>query len=282
MKKTKNLAALSRAAERLLLALSGEGSYAVEDPTQPGTVLVRAERRGVSIGGGQFTADAVSELARHDLVAPLRSGGERRRLRISEPGRAHLRRRAADQDSAFQAQHQDRIEGEAEVDGERVAVTIDAAESPLDWLRRRKDRHGQPLVDEACYQAGERLRRDLTLAAMLPSVTSRWDAAPDPTRGTRGRDFGATDVMIAARQRVTAALRAVGADLADLLIDLCGFLKGLEQIERDRGWPPRSGKVIVNLALARLADHYGIERAARGPAHSRGIRAWRAVVLDGG
>ena len=281
MKKTKNMAALSRAAERLLLALSGEGRYAVEDPTQPGTVVVRAERRGVSIGGGQFTADAVAELAHHDLVAGLRSAGERRRFRISEPGRAYLRRRAADQDSAFQAQHQDRIEGEAEVDGERVAVTLDAAENPLDWLRRRKDRHGAPLIDEACYQAGERLRRDLTLAAMLPSVTSRWDAAPDPARGPR-HDCGASDVVIAARQRVTAALRAVGADLADLLIDLCGFLKGLEQIERDRGWPPRSGKVIVNLALARLADHYGIERAARGPAHSRGIRAWRAVVLDGG
>jgi hypothetical protein len=178
MRKAKNMAALSRAAERLLVVLSGQGCYAVEDPTQPDTVLVRAERRGVSIGGGRFTAAAVAELVRHALVAPLRSAGERRRFRISEPGSAYLRRHASDQDSAFQVQHQDRIKGEAEVDGKRVAVTIDAAESPLDWLRRRKDRQGRPLVDEACYQAGERLRRDLTLAAMLPSVTSRWDAAP--------------------------------------------------------------------------------------------------------
>jgi hypothetical protein len=39
---------------------------------------------------------------------------------------------------------------------------------------------------------------------------------------------------------------------------------------------------VLTLALARLADHYGIERSARGPAQSRGIRAWRAVVLEGG
>ena len=117
---------------------------------------------------------------------------------------------------------------------------------------------------------------------MLPCVTSRWDAVPNASRGAPARDPGTvTDVAIAARQRVPAALRAVGADLADLLMDVCGFLKGLEQIERDRGWPPRSGKIVVRLALARLAEHYGLGSVARGAA-SRGIRAWQAVVIEGG
>ncbi len=276
-------AKLPRPAMRLLVALGPAGAYASIDPAEPDMVFVRTERRGISLGAGRFKLRVAEALARRDLAAVERGAGGRTAFRISEPGRAHLRRHAAGEASAFQAQHQDRVAETREIDGAQVPVTVDAAESPLDWLRRRKDRSGEPLVDDACYQAGERLRRDLTAAAMLPSVTSRWDPVAEARKGGRGRDpASATDAAVAARQRVTAAFRAVGADLADLLIDVCGFLKGLEQIERDRGWPARSGKVVLTLALARLADHYGIARSARGPAQSRGIRAWRAVVLEGG
>ncbi len=152
-----------------------------------------------------------------------------------------------------------------------VRVAVNAAESPLDWLRRRRDRDGSPLIDAAAYEAGERLRRDLTLAGLMPRVTQSWDAQP---RGGGAGPGSATDAVIAARQRLRAALDAVGPDFADLLVDLCGFLKGLETLERDRGWPARSAKVVVRLALARLADHYGLSREATGPAAARGIRAW--------
>jgi Domain of unknown function (DUF6456) len=273
-------AKISRSAARLLAALSADEACAGIDPTEPDMVLVRTEQRGVSLGAGRFKLRDAQDLARRDLVRAQRMAGGRVLFRITEPGRAYLRRGATAAAIAFQAQHQDRVEETREVAGARVAVTVDAAESPLDWLRRRRDRNGEPLVDEACYQAGERLRRDLTAAGMLPSVTSRWDPVANSGAGGRG-PATATDAMVAARQRVTAAFRAVGADLADLLIDVCGFLKGLEQIERERGWPVRSGKIVLTLALARLADHYGLERSARGPAQSRGIRAWRAVVLDG-
>ncbi|WP_230531885.1 DUF6456 domain-containing protein [Microvirga roseola] len=182
--------------------------------------------------------------------------------------------------TSFFHQHRETETATVETEAGPARVRVDAEESPLDWLRRRKGRNGEPMIDEASYQAGERLRMDIVLAGLLPGVTSRWDAMPRSAGPVSPSD--STDRMIAARQRLRSAFDAVGADFSDLLMDLCGFMKGLELIERERRWPPRSAKVVVRLALARLAEHYGIEASARGPAASRGIRSWKAVVIEGG
>ncbi len=161
-------------------------------------------------------------------------------------------------------------------EGGEGEVWIDAAESPLAWLRRRKGRDGAPLIGEAAFQAGERLRADLTRAGTLPGVTMDW-SRPYADAGAAGpRGLLPAEAGLAARQRVTAALVAVGPDFAGLLVDLCGFLTPLAEIERARGWPARSGKVLIRLALERLAAHYGIAGAARGPERSRGLRQWGA------
>jgi len=272
---------LAREAKRLLGALGQPETWAFVDPTDPSSVLIHRRRGGVSVGAGRFAGASADALVREDLACWQQTGPGRRTLELTSAGQARLRRISSpDPDLAFLHQHRETEVGTVETAAGMTRVRIDTEESPLDWLRRRRDRNGEPMIDETAFQAGERLRTDIMLAGLLPGVTARWDGMPKT--GGPASPGEATDRMVAARQRLRHAFDAIGGDFSDLLLDLCGFLKGLEQIERERQWPARSAKVVVRLALGRLAEHYGIESEARGPAASRGIRAWQAVVIEGG
>ncbi|MDQ0512751.1 DUF6456 domain-containing protein [Ancylobacter amanitiformis] len=165
---------------------------------------------------------------------------------------------------------------EVAVDGVATQVLVDLEESPLGWLARRRGRNGSALVGAAQLVAGERLRADFTRAQMMPRLTADWEAVG--RSGRRGPSAGLTpsEAALAARQRVSAALEAAGPEFAGLLTDVCCFLKGLEQVEQDRGWPARTAKVVLGLGLDRLARHYGLAVAARGPERAGPIRAWSA------
>jgi hypothetical protein len=157
---------------------------------------------------------------------------------------------------------------------------LNPAESPLAWLRRRKDRCGEAMISEAQFDAGERLRADFWFAQMTPRVTMSWSAVSPAQRRRRSglafrSDTDLADSVAAARERVRRALAAVGPELCGVLIDVCCHLKGLEEVERAAGWPQRSGKIVLQLALSCLARHYGIGVSARGQAGG-GVRHWGA------
>lgn len=183
------------------------------------------------------------------------------RLAVSDAGRAWLRRLAAG-DEPYRRQHQIRKTIEVEIGGARRPAMVNEAESPLGWLKNRKDRSGRPLISETQYEAGERLRSDYNFAQLTPRTTANWDAlAPTATRGRRGPPSDAAalrDEVLAAKERVAKALEAAGVELAGVLVDVCCELKGLEEAEKSNGWPQRAGKVVLQIALSRLARHYGL------------------------
>ncbi len=154
-------------------------------------------------------------------------------------------------------------------------MTVDDAESPLGWLARRRGRDGRALIAPHQFLAGERLRADFTCAQMMPRTTADWSGIASSGRRAPSMSGGFSESATAARQRVNAALEAVGPEFSGLLLDLCCFLKGLEDIERMRGWPARSAKVVLQLALDRLARHYGYMAEARGH-HAQAVRTWLA------
>jgi hypothetical protein len=161
---------------------------------------------------------------------------------------------------------------------------LNQAESPLAWLAYRKGRDGRSLIAAHQLLAGERLRVDFTAGGLTPRVTANWIAPVAQARRSGASAAAFADSMLAARMRVERALEAVGPDFAGLLLDVCCFLKGLEVVEHERGWPRRTGKVVLELALDRLAAHYGFAAEARGPLRAR-TRRWRAPdarpVIDG-
>lgn len=178
----------------------------------------------------------------------------------------------------FLRQHIALARHEIETETGRTEVAIDEAESPLAWLARRKGRNGRPLIEPVQLQAGERLRADFTRAQMMPRVTSNWSAAVTDGRRASG-PAAFTETMIAAQQRVRQALDAAGPEFSGLMLDVCCFLKGLEDVERERCWPARTAKIVLQLALDRLARHYGFSAEIRGSAHAS-IRTWLAPDAD--
>ena len=251
--------------------------------------MVRRVRRGIGTStakllaglaqreagaGGSLSPGEAARLLAADLICRRGDGG----FAITDAGRAHLARAALSRGGAeidpFRGQHLRLAVADAETPAGRARLTVDLAESPLAWLARRNGRDGRPLIEPEQLQAGERLRADFTRAQLMPHITANWNAAAGEGQHG-GLAVSLTEAVVAARQQVRQAFDAVGPEFTGLLVDVCCFLKGLDDVERERGWPRSSAKVVLRLGLDRLARHYGYGAEARGAARAP-VRTWLA------
>ncbi|MCB2050824.1 MAG: hypothetical protein KDE63_05275 [Novosphingobium sp.] len=130
------------------------------------------------------------------------------------------------------------------------SVTVNLAESPLAWL------HARGHLDARLFDAGERLQADYERAQLAPSVTMRWD----PVRVKGGPDAGLSpsERQLAAKARFDGAMAAAGRGLTDVLWRVVCAGETLPDAEKALQWPARSGKLVLKLALDRVADFYRI------------------------
>ena len=147
------------------------------------------------------------------------------------------------------------IDGDPPVAGRRPArsITVNLAESPLGWLFARGH------IDRRQFDAGERLRADWERGQYAPRTTMSWDAAP--VARSRGGSAGSSDppsAQLDARRRFERAVAEAGPGLADILWRIVCSGEGMRDAETALGWPARAGKIVLKLALDRIADYYRI------------------------
>ncbi len=276
---------------RVLRRLAEPGSELVVAPGMDKAIVTRGEIRTAIVD-----RKLAEDFALNGWVEQITHGARMIRYRLSAAGRAALRRlgagegglpRAADfadaepvhadapmpgmaeEAAGFDHAEQHRVWGSRHLpdteDGKPRRMRVNLAESPLQLLARRRDGKGNPFLDADLVSAGERLREDFETAQMGPRVTQNWDrfmtsGIDESMRGER--QLGGSD---RARARVAEALRELGPGMGDLVLRVCCFLEGLEMTERRLGWSARSGKVVLKLALERLARHYADRYGPGGP-----------------
>lgn len=135
----------------------------------------------------------------------------------------------------------------------RRSVTVNLAESPLGWL------HARGHLAARLFDAGERLRADYERAGLPPSVTMRWE--PVRIKGEPGAGLSPTERQLAAKARFHGAMTAAGQGLADVLWRVVCACESVQHAERALEWPARSGKLVLRLALERVADFYRLPGA---------------------
>lgn len=187
------------------------------------------------------------------------------RLTATSNTAGYLRRSLLADDDAFAEQHRLITEESVDVEGVREKVRRNLAESPLSLLSRLKDRAGSSFLPPEAVEAGERLLRDFTRGQLQPRVTASWEPRLSGRgKGDRGGQADIADTAIAARDRFSRAVDAMGPELAGVAIDVCCFAKGLETVERERQWPARSAKLMLRTALLALSRHYAPPQARSG------------------
>tara|TARA_R110002049_G_scaffold23545_11_gene83734 strand:- start:32 stop:1219 length:1188 start_codon:yes stop_codon:yes gene_type:complete len=266
-------------ARRVLRRLCETGAVLAVATDMDKAVVVRDGTAGGSTRTAVVDTAVAQAMALKNWIAPGNSG-RIIRYHITTAGRAALARIieehgdlggdplgfAEDQTAFVTAADSWATQPDTPEDTRDTRTRYSLTESPLTALARRRDKKGEPFLDDTLVHAGERLREDFELAQMGPRVAQNWDHFLTQGTGAGPRPgSGGNRASTAARDRVAEAMAELGPGLSDVVLRCCCFLEGLETTEKRLGWSARSGKIVLRIALMRLKRHYDTTTGPGGP-----------------
>ena len=235
---------------------------------RPDRRAIRFVKALLPAGSGRRTAEgdyaAVSgkgetRLAERDVRELIAAGvlaGDAVACRPAATARQWLKRAMLETD-AFAAQHRDETHA---ADG----TTVNLAESPLARLAAPASGQSEAFLAPHQVEAGERVRRLAERAQLQPRVTMSYSGAHTAGGGGASRAADITDLAAEARKALAEIPRVLPRDCAGVVLDVCGLSKGLQVVEKERGWPRRCAKLVLRIGLEQLAQHYGLSPEAVG------------------
>lgn len=232
-------AQLEREARRLVRRLFASG-WQIHSEGDGYRLVAKGVRKGA------VRRELVIWLQQRDLLQVSPDG---KGFVLSASGRS-WHQRAGEGGQAYRRQHQSLAR---RPDG----TLANMREDPLLWLLRRRGRDGRSLISRVAYEAGHRLQRDYLAASRVSGMVVDWSRASEKSTHATPHPPRA-EQLLEARRRFEKAIEAMGADLADIAVEICCHGTGLEEAEKRLGWPRHSARVILRIALSRLARHYGL------------------------
>ena len=235
----------TREAKKFLRRLAKKGTYLKQAHAQNDTLELWSPR-------AKKPLDTIDKSFSEQLRAQefIKKHGEH--WIVSEIGLNFLKRQITP-DKQFRAQHC-AISQQKNYKNETYEINLN--ENPLLWLRSRKGADGKAIISEAQMRAGCLLQNDFFAATARPKMVVDLTRAYSnkQTRAFEGAPM--TEHAMAARARLQKALKVLGPGLADIALEVCCYQQGLESAEKHLGWPRRAGKIVLQIALQRLAAFY--------------------------
>jgi hypothetical protein len=229
---------------------------------QPGAVLAPiagGRNYGVFSGGdrrrrptARLEREQVRALEASGAIAAADAGG----YQLTPAGHATVRRAEARVGEEFIAQHGPvTARPVVDQDGQIASARGYDPYPSLKRLSALRDQSGAPWLNARELAVAARLRSDWEAGQAGLVRGSDWSSGPKSS-ASRGPGNAAESAMIRcceARARAVNALEALAAPLRRVVERVCLHDEGLETLERGEGWPSRSGKLALKLALAQLA-----------------------------
>ncbi|PCI88987.1 MAG: hypothetical protein COB24_00475 [Hyphomicrobiales bacterium] len=154
-----------------------------------------------------------------------------------------------------------------------------ADHAPLLKLYNRQRNIAYKYLSEIHLQAGQRLFELFVKANLRPNVTMNWEnlQSVKQSHHTGVKDMSFSEATYIARRELHESLSQVGQDFSAILVEICLFGNGLEATEKALNWPARSAKLLLTMALDRLATHYQL---TPNEAVGNKYLAWLAVDMN--